>query len=365
MITIDRYLVKTFLSSYVLLMLIGIALYVFSDVIVNLDEFTEDPDLTATGVLLKIADFHGYRMPLYFHQLGGVTMAIAASFTFALLLRNNELTPLVAAGVPLQRLAVPVILSSVVLVVLWFVNSELIVPAYAAKIVRHYDDLGKTRQVEVLCVRDDHNAVLSAAELNAQQGWLKEVYIIEPDENGNPTHLISADYAHYDHERQTWNLGQRGSRLTIGAAFESGDLGGTIQREAMREYPFTLSPDQILLRQSSYWADLMSMRQMSGLLQSDNLPNLPAVAKSRDIRFSQPLLIWILILLTVPYFLTREPTNVLVAGGKALLLGGVCFGFTFLAHSISTEVRFAPLATALPVLIFGPASVLHLANVKT
>jgi lipopolysaccharide export LptBFGC system permease protein LptF len=109
----------------------------------------------------------------------------------------------------------------------------------------------------------------------------------------------------------------------------------------------------------------MSIRQMNRLLASRNLPNLPRIARARDIRFTQPLLMWILILLAVPFFLSREPTNVLVAGGKALLLTGLCFGFTFLAHGINAAPQTAQLVVALPVLLFGPAAILHLANIKT
>lgn len=154
-------------------------------------------------------------------------------------------------------------------------------------------------------------------------------------------------------------------RLVMGGAFEGGELGHAMDWQRLDEHPFTLSPEQILLRQSSQWADLMSIRQMNSLLQSPNLPNLPAVAKARDIRFTQPLLAWILLLLALPFFLTREPANVLVAGGKALLLTGLCFGFTFLTHSLSVEAHSARLATALPVLVFGPVAVVHIANAKT
>ena len=369
MTTIDRHIVKTFLSGYLILLLLGIGLYVFSDVLVNLDEYTEDPNLSGLEVLGRIIDFHGYKLPLYFHQLGGVMMAIAAAFTFAVMLRNNELTPLAAAGVPLQRLAVPVLLCATGLIGLWLVNSEIIIPTYAAKIARTDDDLINTRQVEVLCVRDDNKAILKAGELHAAEGWLRNVYIIEPDAQGNPLHLIRADAAVYrpdpdNPEKHTWVL-DRGARLVVDSNFESGELGEAARWESLTEYPFTLAPDQILLRQSSQWAELMSFRQMNRLLQTHNLPNLPAVAKARDVRFCQPLLTGILIVLAIPYFLSREPTNVLVAGGKALLLTGSCYGFSFLAHSMSTDPANTQLAAALPVLVFGPVAVLYLANVKT
>jgi lipopolysaccharide export LptBFGC system permease protein LptF len=365
MTTVDRYLIRTFLGSYIILLLVGIALYVFSDVIVNLDEYTGEPNATALSALLKIADYHGYKLPLYFYQLGGVMMAVAASFTCAMLLRNNELTPLVAAGVPLQRLAVPILLCAVGLAAVWVVNSEVVMPALATQIAREYGDYhAANHQVRVLCVRDDRHAILKAQELHAQQGVLKGVYIIEPDAQGRPTGLIRADSAYYNDARHTWEL-ERGSRLVLEAQPERPELGQPTRWEALDEYPFRLTPAQIQLRQSSQWAELMSFRQMNRLLETQNLPNLPAIARTRDVRFYQPLLMWIMILLAIPFFLTREPANVLVAGGKALLLAGGCFAFTFLAQSTSTESALARLAPAVPVFIFGPIAILHLANAKT
>ena len=364
MTTIDRYVTRTFIGSYALLLVVGIGLYVFGDVLFNLDEFTENRDLSAREVLVNMVDYYGHNLPLYYQQLGGVTLCIAASFTFGMMLKNNELTVLVAAGVPLQRLAVPVLLTSAVLVAAWAANSELVVPGFAHKIARRHDDLGDTRRVAVQCVRDDNNAILIASELRAQRGWMRDVYVIEPDAQGNPAFLIRADTAQYNDRSATWLL-ERGTRLTMAPAFADHDLGDTIVREPVEEYAFTLSPEQILLRQSSQWAELMSIRQMNLLLQSHNLPNLPSVARNRDTRFTQPLLTFIMLLLAIPFFLTREPANVLVAGGKALLLTGLCFACAFVAQSIPMGVGTALLAAALPVLIFGPVAVLHVANMRT
>lgn len=362
--TVDRYVTATFLGSYGMLLLVGVGLYVFSDILVNLDEFTQDRALTLVQVLGNMADFYGHNLPLYFHQLGGLMLTLAAGFTFAMMMRNNELTPLIVAGVPLQRLAAPVFVCSVALAGLWLANAEWVLPRYAAQIARQHDDLGERRPVEVRCVRDDRNAILTALELRAKTGVLRGVYIIEPDDHGVPHRLIRADAATYDPERGTWRL-ERGARLLMSPAFTTGEFGDALQWQPLAEYPFTLSPGQILLRQSSQWAELMSFRQMNALLKSRNLPNLPAVAKARDIRFTQPLLAWILMFLAIPFFLTREPANVLVAGGKALVLTGLCFGLAFVAHSMSTDAPTARLATALPVLLFGPVAVLHFANVKT
>ncbi len=365
MTTVDRYIAASFLSNYVILLLAGIGVYIFSDLLVNLDEFTEGRALGLTEILGQMADFYGYNLPRYYQQLGGVMLGIAAGFTFALMLRNNELTPLVAAGVPLQRLAAPALLVSVVLVAAWVVNGEVVVPALAHKIARQHGDLADAASgTAVLCVRDDRNAILSARELHVPRGELRGVMIIAASADGAPAELIRADAARYDAGRTTWRL-ERGARLTMGPAFSDQTLGHVIRWEPVDEYPYTLAPDDIRLRQSAQWTDLMSIRQMNALLRSRNLPNAPAIARTQHVRFVQPLLAWIMMLLIMPFFLTRQPENVLVAGGKALLLAGSCFVLTFLCHSVAADPHTALLAAAAPVLAFGPVAVLFFTNVRT
>ncbi|MEW6250498.1 MAG: LptF/LptG family permease, partial [Planctomycetota bacterium] len=341
---------------------IFVAVYVFCDVLANMDEFTEDKTLTAREVLVNMADYYGHNLPLYYAQLGGILLALAAAATFALMLWNNELVALVAAGVPLQRLALPPLVCSVVLVAAWMANSEVVVPRFGQQIARQRDDLSGARQIDVQCVRDDRNAILTAQELHLHEGRLRGVYIVEaPTEAGALRRLIRADAAYWEPQRRTWRL-DRGARQVL-AIPGIAELSASMRWEPLDEYPFTLAPAEILLRQSSEWTDLMGTRQMTALLRSRNLPNLTSIARAMNIRVTQPLLAWILMLLAFPFFLTREPSNVLVAGGKALLLCGACFGLMFLAHNAGD---LGPLrAAALPVVVFGPIAVLHLANVKT
>jgi lipopolysaccharide export LptBFGC system permease protein LptF len=360
--TIDRYIASTFASSYLIVLLVFVGLYIFADLVANLDEFTGDRSLGAGQMLLNIADYYGHNLPLYYQQLGGIAIALAASFTFAMMMKNNELIAIAASGVPLRRLAAPVLGCSVVLVVAWMANGELLVPRFAQKIARERGEVGRAGTAEIKCVRDDNNAILVARELDARDGRLHNLYIVEPVGEDGRRHVIAADAARYDRRRGVWRL-DRGRIQVLEADRESG-LGTTMRWAPLAEYRFTLSPQEIRLRQSSQWAELTNVAQMNELLHTQHLPNLPAVEKARDVRFTQPLMAWIFTLLAVPFFLTREPGDVVVAGGKALLLSGLCFVFTFLMHNMSAG-DYTNLAIWAPVLLFGPIGVVHLANAKT
>ena len=364
MTTIDRYVARTFLSGYLILMLVGIGLYTLTDLLVNIDEFTEDDSLSVAQVLWFMGDYYLSNLPLYYSQLGGPLMAIAAAFTLGMMLRNNELTVLAAAGMPLQRLAVPILACSVVLAGVWMANRELLLPKLAHKISRGHEEAVAQSTRGVYCARDNNNAILTAVGFHPREGRLESVYIIEPDADGRPRHLIKADFAIYDPQLESWML-ERGVRIKMHEPLGIRELGPSIRPDYIDEFPYTLTPEELVLRRDSQWADLLSLRQLNALLKSRNLANRPAVVMSLHTRLTQPLLQWILLLLAIPFFLTREPSNVMAAGGKALLLGGVFFLVTFVAQGVVKEEAYAALIAWIPILAFGPLAVLLLANART
>jgi len=362
--TVGRYVAGTFLVSYVLLTLVGLGLYVLTDLLVNIDEFTQEQNLPPGVVLWRIAQFYLCNLPLYYSQLSGPLVAVAAAFTFGMMLRNNELTALVAAGMPLHRLVVPVLACAVPLAGVWLANRELLIPRLAHQVARSHDDAIVQRALGVYCARDESNAILSALYFYPDQARLERVYIIEPDAEQRPRHLIVADAASYDPERRVWLL-QRGVRLTMEDPLAARGLRPAVRQEYVDEYPFGLDPQQLALRRDSQWAELLSLRQLNALLKTRHLANRSAIDMIRHVRLTQPLVQWVLLLLVVPFFLTREPTNVMAAGGRALLLGGAFFLVAFVAHSIVREEAYAALIAWIPILIFGPLAAVQLANLRT
>lgn len=362
MSVVSRYIIKNFLSSYVLLLLATFGIVVFFDVLVNFDEFTENPELSTLEVIQNIGDYYRYQIPYFYSMVGGLLMSVAACFTFAMMLKNNELTALVAAGKSLQSLMSPVLFLSVPLVALWFVNNEYLIPQIAPKIARAKDDVAGTRTASVEFARDRNGAVVRAAQFFPTRKLMQHVCILDPDRTGQPIAIITADEATYDAEHQTWRLSV-GRRIPIIAAGEDAVAATT----PISEYALALDPEQLLLTQSAQWVSMLSIRQMHDLVLAGNLPNLPSIEKERDIRLTKPLLVWIMILLTAPYFLTRQPTNVLIAGGKSLAIGAGFFLTAFICHIVPADALHSAgrYLVAVPVLVFGPWALVQFANVKT
>lgn len=364
MTILDRYIARSFVSGYLILITVAIGLYVFSDMLVNIDEFTKDDTAPLTTVFSLMFDFYIHNIPLYFKQLGGPIMAIAGAFTIGTLLRNNELTAVVAAGVPLQRIAAPLALTAVVLIGVWVANNELLIPRIANKIARTHADLLATRVEGIDAVRDANNAILSAVEFYPRRGELRHVFIVTPDESGAPRDLVMADMAEYDAAEQTWRLA-RGIQMRMYSPLTGMGLGPELDRTPLDTYPYLLSPDELVLRRESTWAHLLSFQQINELLKSRHLANRATIEMSRHVRLTEPITILILVLLVVPHFLNRLPGNVLAAGARALIVAGAFYVVTFVAHSVGAAEEYAALIAWLPILCFGPVAVVQLADTQT
>lgn len=360
---VDRYIARTFFSGYAILILVGMGLYILADLLVNLDEFTKDPNLPLQAALWAIFEYYLAHLPLYFSQLSGPLMAIAAAFTLAVMLRNNELTALISSGVPLQRLTAPLLVCSIVMITMWEINQELILPKVAHKIVRKRDDASSRSSVNVDCARDDRNNLMTVLRMYPREGRLYGVFIVEADANGKPKYLITADRADYDDVRRTWML-ERGSRIRVDDTESVGAFERPIEREPVAEFAFTLTPEQLAVRRKSESTDMMSLGQMNELIAGGRIANRANVIMSRHVRLTQPLLQLILLALVAPFFLAREPVSVLASGGQALVVGGTFFGVAFVVHGVISD-QSAALVAWIPILLFGPFAVWRLGDLKT
>lgn len=363
MTTIDRYVVRAFLAGYVVFVLVGMSLIISVHMLANLDEFTEDKGLSSAAVFGNMVHFYAFNLPLYYSQLSGPALAAAGAFAFARMMASNELTALLSAGVPLQRLVAPILVASLAVIGVWLANRELLLPEIAPYVVRRPDDVNRTRTVGVYCVRDERNAIVTALRLYPAERQLYDVYIVEPDETGAPKNLIQADAATYDAAQGLWRL-EGGRRLVMGAPSSIDKLAGGVEYQPVTTFKTSLTADDMVLQQASEWSELLSTPQMVQLARFRRVANRAAIVNGLHVRLTQPILQLILLMLPVPFFLSSRPGSVVAAGGFALAASGAFFVFVFLAH-LMMEDQWAALIAWSPILIFGPIAVVRVASIRT
>src|SRR5438270_4404576 len=114
---LDRYVTSSFIKNYVLSFMILVGLYIVLDMLFNFDDLMSvqtKEGLTGAasvwGLLRTITDYYFYQTFLIFGQLSGIIPIVAAAFTLMRMSRQNELSAILSAGVPLLRVATPIII---------------------------------------------------------------------------------------------------------------------------------------------------------------------------------------------------------------------------------------------------------------
>lgn len=128
--TFDRYLLARYLQVFAILFLSLFGLFMVIDGFSNVDEFQEGTK-TTTEVFLRMASYYGYQSSSFLEMTGPILTVLDGMIVFALLLRNTELHPILAAGVPARRLLYPVICATLIVNGVMVANQELVIPRIA------------------------------------------------------------------------------------------------------------------------------------------------------------------------------------------------------------------------------------------
>src|SRR5436190_1912001 len=108
---VDRYLIYGYVKAYAVCLVSLLGLYVVVDLFMNLDDFTHN-QRGMEQVLEHIGKYYGYKSTQIFDRLCEAIVLLAGMFTVAWMQRNNELLPLLSAGVSTRRVVQPVLLSA-------------------------------------------------------------------------------------------------------------------------------------------------------------------------------------------------------------------------------------------------------------
>jgi lipopolysaccharide export LptBFGC system permease protein LptF len=375
---IDRYILGTFVKNYLISLMVLVGMYVALDMVFNFGNLTQTTPGTETysiwHMLADIGDFYFYKAFFFFVHLSGMIAVVAAAFTVVRLSRNNEMTALLAAGTPLTRIAMPVILAGVVLnVILLPIDQELIIPAMIPKLMRDHADIHESsvKAYAVNMMEDPSGGLFNAARYappaKHQPARIEYLDVIERDANFQPTLHIYADEATWNPRLKGWDL-TNGFSVPISSPQQQIKLASATPRHF---YKTLMTPDEIALNLGKDYIQLLSLQKITQLLSLNRYGTLDLL-RAKNLRVAQWLLNVFLLLLAISTVLTREPGALKAAAAKCLLLTGLCMGSVFITYQMAASPPTPELTNLwpalmawVPIFIFGPLSILLMSQVKS
>jgi lipopolysaccharide export system permease protein len=378
--TIDRYVLSAFLKNYLISLLVLIGLYVVLDMVFNFDEFVQvsgrdstDEASSIVQTVRLITSFYFFQSFRVFSYLAGVIPVVATAFTLMRMSRFNELAALLAAGVPLRRIAYPVVMAAFVLNLgLLVVNQEVIVPSLIDKLTRSRGQVTTELENRVLrAMPDGPDALLFAGRYSPptdkSPAKLEVVDVLARGESGQRTHL-TADLAVYDPANDSW-------ALTNGAMSQIARHGPSAgDATPVATYKATVNPETIALFVSrGDFVDLLSTKRIGELIAQNTSVGRIDLMRVRDARWANYVLNVVLVLLTIPCVLTREPMQLRTAAGRVFVLVGACMATIFVCQNLAGQPppnpQFASMWTAImawvPIFMYFPIAIWLLDRLKT
>lgn len=374
---LDRYVAVSFVKNYLISFMVLVGMYVVLDMIFAFDELAElnTEGMNTIAVVWTfaayMADFYFYKIFLIFAYLSGMIPVAAAAFTLMRMVRFNELSAMLSAGVPLLRISMPIIVVGLLMNGLLWVDQEMIIPRIIHKLERSPDHgaSDKGNSFAVSSMRDDRNGQLFAGRFFPDSTPPRMIYmsVVQRNEEGQLTGHISADEALWD--GRGWKL--------VNGRFDSGLMPGqTLESRAMDYYQSSITPEEIQLFKSGDFVDLLSTERINKLLKRPLNYGQGALLRVKHTRgAAQIMLNMVLLLLAISAVLTREPQQLKMAATRCVLLCGACLAVAMLGQELATtpptgmNARLIALWPAMmawmPVFIFGPLSVWLLDRVKT
>ncbi len=377
---LDRYVIVAFIKNYAITFFVLVGLYVVMDMVFNLDELAEvEQEAVGGGVATfveigrNIVDYYFYQSFLFFTNLAPVIPGVAASFTLIRLSRSNELVAILAAGVPLLRVALPIIVVAVLMTSLVIINQELLIPNMIPQLTRDHDEVGRGGVVDgkpIHGIRDaETNAFFRAARYSPptpqSPAVIEYLDVLDRTPDGRVVGHLSADRAVWDGQRGAWVL-DGGRYVRLGAGPGSG------APETVLELKSSISPDVVALYRSMSVAELLSTARINELLASPQAFGTEELVRVKHTRWAGVLLNIVMLLLSIPAVLTREPRILGPMAVKCGILVATLMAMVFITHSLATRPpqphwldQWAAFMAFLPVFIFGPIAVYLLKQVKT
>lgn len=381
---IDRYIAKNFLYGYFISLFIMIGMFLTIDLFMNLDEFaellgTEDVTghtLTFADVAANVVRFYSVRSALWYKDMAGMIIVIAAVFSLTRMTRNNELVAVMASGMSLKRILAPILILSVLLTGLMVADQEFLIPKYSYELTREHDELSYENAYSLWFVGDDNGSLFCSRQYDEKTQTLTDPFIIvrEPIEGrgGEIFHVtgkIRAAAATYSDELQGWTL-TAGRQMFLTSSDET-DITGGRRTQSIDFYPSNLTAADIPIRKREGFKALLSLRQLTELENNPGVRtnDLASLALQKHSRVTKPIINLIMLMVALPVLVCRDPKTMKTAILISFLTTLSCFLVVFICELFATEIFFGQIRPAIwawaPIFIFFPVALIEIDSMKT
>lgn len=364
---INRYLLRQFLQVFLICFVSLAGLYSVIDAFGRLDDFTGGRTLVEAAQVA--GRYYALQTLGFFNKTSGVLTLIAAMFTVTWIQRHNEMTALLAAGVPRLKVLQPVLIASALIALGAATLRETVLPQMRHELSQDSKELAGDSSVELKPLYDNVTDVLLGGErANLAAAVIENPsFSLPPRLSGPMGKQLVAETARY--------LPASGERP---AGYV---LAGVRQPAGIDEREMLLTPDNKplvvtrseaswlepgeafvvsgvsfeLLAAGSQWRDYSSVTELVHELGNPSTDLGPDVRVAVHSRITQPLMDITLLLIGLPLVVSRGAQSPFVAIGLCVVVVSGFFILTLGGQALGAGGWIKPaLGAWLPLMVFVP-----------
>ncbi len=365
---LDRQMIVNYFKAYVFSLVSMVGLFIIVDLFMNIEDLTAHKK-DFESIVKFVGVYYGYKTFQIFDRLCEAVVLLAGMFTVAWMQRNNELLPLLSAGVSTRRAVQPVLVCAFLMMGLVVVNQEFALPNIDIFMLENRHNPDGEADSGVSAAYDANKIVLNGSSAIKKEGIIRNPFVSIPS-TINGTHIIlQAKEALYIPERAGdarsggWLLKQTTpGELPTWPAEQQHILNPLGNGEYFLK---TKDVDIETVTRVKNWQQYLPTWKLVKELDRAESTQHAILALNFHTRLTRPLVGIILVVLGLSVILRDQNRNVFVSSGLCLVLCLVFFGTLFACQHLGVHVLSPALAAWLPVFLFGPVSVLMYAEVHT
>lgn len=363
--TLDRMFLISFFRSYLIVWTSLISLYVVIDLFTNLDTFGKAGG-GLKGVVQHILSYYGYQISLIFDRLAEAITLLAAMFTVAWMQRNNELLPQLSAGIPTRRVLRPVLLGAAITLSFGPLNQEFVIPQIAAQLMVSKDDPEGAKAQILMGAYDPTGVHIEGmAGIQKDRKVLKFFATFPESSPSGMVHMMAEEALYFPPGEGEYT----GGWLLNKTSPETLDRPGPPYLKMIdpgRFFLQTKDVDYTVVSRGATWFLYAPTPKLREMLSRADPRRQAKVAVLFHRRITRPIIGSLLVLLGLSVILQNPNRHVFISAG-------LCLGFSVGFYVCDLGCKYLgdnnyvtpPLAAWLPVLFYGPVTLVSFDSIHT
>lgn len=369
--TFDRYLLKRYFHVFIIGFIATYGLYVVFDGFTNIDEFQigveNDPSTSLFRIMIQR---YLYQSSIFFDMVSPILTVLSGVVVFSLMVRHGELNPVLSAGIPTYRLAIPLAFATIIVNCFTVANQELLIPKIADKIQANRGDLGNSSQAVEPVYDFSTRIMINGIELYLTENKLKAAEFVLSKPMVHDFVTVKSDVAYYHLESDDspggWllkNASPRYNELEIAEFAKEMILPGKDPQDIF--IVTDVGCDQLCNRNSS---SLISTTDLIARINNPSFSDLSIRKQKMDLhsRLTSPFMNLIAVIMSIPFVLRKESRSQILNIAVCICMMGGIFAVTqCFSYLGSTKLLTPDQAAWFPVIVCGALAAWFSNRVRT